>query len=103
MAIVFECVPYQVGELATQALGIPTIGIGAGSETDGQVLVFHDVISYGIERVAKFVKIYGNADELIGNSIAKYVKEVKTKEFPTRDHSFTMKEEQLHALYGGEK
>lgn len=103
MAIVFECVPYQVGELVTQALGIPTIGIGAGSETDGQVLVFHDVISYGIERVAKFVKIYGNADELIGNSIATYVNEVKTREFPTRDHSFTMKEEQLHALYGGEK
>lgn len=103
MAIVFECVPYQVGELVTQNLTIPTIGIGAGAETDGQVLVFHDLITYGVERVAKFVKVYGNANELIGNSITSYVNEVKTSDFPSREHSFTMKEEQLHALYGGEK
>ena len=103
MAIVFECVPYQVGELVTQNLTIPTIGIGAGAETDGQVLVFHDLITYGVERVAKFVKVYGNANELIGNSITSYVNEVKTCDFPSREHSFTMKEEQLHALYGGEK
>ena len=103
MAIVFECVPYQVGELVTQNLTIPTIGIGAGAETDGQVLVFHDLITYGVERVAKFVKVYGNANELIGNSITSYVNEVKTSDFPSREHSFIMKEEQLHALYGGEK
>ncbi|MGE7779929.1 3-methyl-2-oxobutanoate hydroxymethyltransferase [Peribacillus sp. NPDC097264] len=103
LAIVFECVPYQVGERITKDLTIPTIGIGAGAETDGQVLVFHDLITYGVERVAKFVKVYGNANELIGNSIESYVKEVKSSDFPTRDHSFTMKEEQLHALYGGEK
>ncbi|MFJ7678160.1 3-methyl-2-oxobutanoate hydroxymethyltransferase [Peribacillus sp. NPDC097198] len=103
LAIVFECVPYQVGECITKDLTIPTIGIGAGAETDGQVLVFHDLITYGVERVAKFVKVYGNANELIGNSIESYVKEVKSSDFPTRDYSFTMKEEQLHALYGGEK
>lgn len=103
MAIVFECVPYQVAERITQTLTIPTIGIGAGSETDGQVLVFHDLITYGVDRVAKFVKVYGNANELIGNSIKSYVNEVKKSDFPTREHSFTMKEEQLHALYGGKK
>ncbi|MEK4537198.1 3-methyl-2-oxobutanoate hydroxymethyltransferase [Peribacillus sp. FSL K6-1552] len=103
IAIVFECVPYQVGELVTQNLAIPTIGIGAGAETDGQVLVYHDVISYGVERVAKFVKVYGNANELISNSITSYVNDVKTKDFPTKEHTFTMKEEQLSALYGGKK
>ncbi|MCO0596604.1 3-methyl-2-oxobutanoate hydroxymethyltransferase [Peribacillus butanolivorans] len=103
IAIVFECVPYQVGELVTQNLAIPTIGIGAGAETDGQVLVYHDVISYGVDRVAKFVKVYGNVNELISNSITSYVNEVKTKDFPTKEHTFTMKEEQLSALYGGKK
>ncbi|MFE4350398.1 3-methyl-2-oxobutanoate hydroxymethyltransferase [Peribacillus butanolivorans] len=103
IAIVFECVPYQVGELVTQNLAIPTIGIGAGAETDGQVLVYHDVISYGVDRVAKFVKVYGNANELIRNSITSYVNDVKTKDFPTKEHTFTMKEEQLSALYGGKK
>ncbi|MGG0284615.1 3-methyl-2-oxobutanoate hydroxymethyltransferase [Peribacillus butanolivorans] len=103
IAIVFECVPYQVGELVTQNLAIPTIGIGAGAETDGQVLVYHDVISYGVDRVAKFVKVYGNANELISNSITSYVDDVKTKDFPTKEHTFTMKEEQLSALYGGKK
>ncbi|MBK5442332.1 MULTISPECIES: 3-methyl-2-oxobutanoate hydroxymethyltransferase [Peribacillus] len=103
IAIVFECVPYQVGELVTQNLAIPTIGIGAGAETDGQVLVYHDVISYGVDRVAKFVKVYGNANELISNSITSYVNDVKTKDFPTKEHTFTMKEEQLSALYGGKK
>ncbi|MGE7764777.1 3-methyl-2-oxobutanoate hydroxymethyltransferase [Peribacillus sp. NPDC096540] len=103
IAIVFECVPYQVGELVTQNLAIPTIGIGAGAETDGQVLVYHDVISYGVDRVAKFVKVYGNANELIRNSITSYVNEVKTKDFPTKEHTFTMKEEQLTALYGGKE
>lgn len=101
MAIVFECVPYQVGELVTRNLGIPTIGIGAGADTDGQVLVFHDVIRYGVDRVAKFVKVYGDANELIGQSISKYVSEVKAKDFPSKEHSFTMKEEQLTELYGG--
>ncbi|MDV7765080.1 3-methyl-2-oxobutanoate hydroxymethyltransferase [Peribacillus sp. CSMR9] len=103
MAVVFECVPYQVGELATRNLGIPTIGIGAGAETDGQVLVYHDVIRYGVNRVAKFVKVYGDANELIGQSINRYVNEVKSKDFPSKEHSFTMKEEQLTELYGGKR
>ncbi|MFE3975092.1 MULTISPECIES: 3-methyl-2-oxobutanoate hydroxymethyltransferase [unclassified Peribacillus] len=103
MAVVFECVPYQVGELATRNLGIPTIGIGAGADTDGQVLVYHDVIRYGVNRVAKFVKVYGDANELIGQSINRYVNEVKSKDFPSKEHSFTMKEEQLTELYGGKR
>ena len=103
MAIVFECVPYQVGKLVTEALSIPIIGIGAGVDTDGQVLVYHDILSYGVDRVAKFVKVYGNTNELISNAISGYVSEVKNKKFPTLEHSFTMAEEEVSALYGGKK
>ena len=103
LAIVFECVPHQVGTLVTEALSIPTIGIGAGVDTDGQVLVYHDILSYGVDRVAKFVKVYGNANELMNQAISQYVSEVKTGEFPTQHHTFTMKEEELMALYGGVK
>lgn len=103
MAVVFECVPYQVGELVTRNLDIPTIGIGAGAETDGQVLVYHDVIKYGVDRLAKFVKVYGDANELIGQSITSYVNEVKSRVFPSEKHTFTMKEEQLSELYGGKR
>jgi 3-methyl-2-oxobutanoate hydroxymethyltransferase len=101
IAIVFECVPHQVGKMVTEILNIPTIGIGAGSDTDGQVLVYHDIISYGIDRVAKFVKVFGNADELIHQAISNYVSEVKASDFPTKEHSFTMNEEELSGLYGG--
>ncbi|MGE6376529.1 3-methyl-2-oxobutanoate hydroxymethyltransferase [Peribacillus muralis] len=103
MAIVFECVPHQVGELVTHHLGIPTIGIGAGADTDGQVLVYHDVIRYGVDRVAKFVKVYGDANELIGQSLTNFVVEVKSNQFPSQEHTFTMKEEQLTELYGGKR
>jgi 3-methyl-2-oxobutanoate hydroxymethyltransferase len=103
LAIVLECVPYQVAEMVTDELSIPTIGIGAGVQTDGQVLVFHDLINFGVERVAKFVKTYGNANTMVTNAISQYIDEVKSKEFPTLDHSFTMKEEEISALYGGKK
>ena len=101
IALVLECVPYQVaGDIANQ-LSIPVIGIGAGNETDGQVLVYHDVISYGVNRVPKFVKTYGQVGKQIVSSLSEYVKEVKNASFPDREHSFTMKEEEMATLYGG--
>ncbi|SFC45512.1 ketopantoate hydroxymethyltransferase [Bacillus sp. OV322] len=101
IGVVLECVPYQVAELVTNELSIPTIGIGAGSGTDGQVLVFHDVVNFGVDRVPKFVKRYGDANQLVAKAIEDYVAEVKTKEFPSIDHSFTMKEDEVSSLYGG--
>lgn len=101
MALVLECVPHQLAAEISRQLSIPTIGIGAGSETDGQVLVYHDVLTYGVERVPKFVKSYEQLNEPIIRGIEQYVREVKTKTFPAREHSFTMKEEELEALYGG--
>jgi 3-methyl-2-oxobutanoate hydroxymethyltransferase len=99
--LVLECVPYQLAEEVTKELEIPTIGIGAGSGTDGQVLVYHDVLQYGIERLSKFVKPYGNLNEVARKGIKDYIKEVKEGVFPDRDHSFTMKQEELNHLYGG--
>ncbi|WP_338470068.1 3-methyl-2-oxobutanoate hydroxymethyltransferase [Niallia sp. XMNu-256] len=99
--IVLECVPEQLAAEISKQLSIPTIGIGAGNGTDGQVLVYHDVLGYGVERVAKFVKKFGDIDEIAINGIKQYVDEVKTRSFPDKSHSYIMKEEELTSLYGG--
>ncbi|MFT4413066.1 3-methyl-2-oxobutanoate hydroxymethyltransferase [Fredinandcohnia humi] len=103
IALVLECVPKQLGEEITNNLSIPTIGIGAGNKTDGQVLVYHDVISYGVDRVAKFVKQYTAVTEQIVNGLQSYVSEVKTRSFPEEKHMYSMKDEELSVLYGGKK
>ncbi|WP_408006505.1 3-methyl-2-oxobutanoate hydroxymethyltransferase [Pseudalkalibacillus sp. A8] len=100
-ALVLECVPRQLAEMVSKRLSIPTIGIGAGLGTDGQVLVYHDLVGYGSHRVPKFVKQYTNVSEQIGFSIKNYVEDVKERNFPEGKHTFTMKEEQLASLYGG--
>ncbi|HBL8454680.1 TPA: 3-methyl-2-oxobutanoate hydroxymethyltransferase [Listeria monocytogenes] len=102
IALVLEAIPRQLAEKVSKALSIPTIGIGAGVETDGQVLVYHDIIGYGISRRAKFVKAYADIDERIEPALASYVKEVKAATFPEVIHSFTMAEEDLKGLYGRE-
>ncbi|MDA1907174.1 3-methyl-2-oxobutanoate hydroxymethyltransferase [Bacillus cereus] len=101
IALVLECVPMQLAEFISKQLTIPTIGIGAGQKVDGQVLVYHDLISYGVNRVPKFVKQYTSVQEEIVRGISQYVTEVKTGQFPEEKHSFTMKEEECLALYGG--
>jgi 3-methyl-2-oxobutanoate hydroxymethyltransferase len=101
--IVLECVPKQLAEEVSKALSIPVIGIGAGVEVDGQVLVFHDILGYGVERVPKFVKQYHCLNPFIIESIQSYSAEVKDNQFPGDQHSFTMKEEELKGLYGGLK
>lgn len=100
-AVVLECIPHQLTETISKSLTIPTIGIGAGATANGQVLVFHDMVKYGTHHIPKFVKEFANVGEPILNGIKQYVEEVKTGTFPTLEHSFTMKEEQLSALYGG--
>ncbi|UXH44668.1 3-methyl-2-oxobutanoate hydroxymethyltransferase [Rossellomorea vietnamensis] len=102
-ALVLECVPKQIAREISEALTIPTIGIGAGVDTDGQVLVFHDLVTYGVNRVPKFVKQFGNASEIMHDSLKNYIDEVKDSSFPTDEHSFTMRDEELHSLYGGLK
>ncbi|PEK49343.1 3-methyl-2-oxobutanoate hydroxymethyltransferase [Bacillus toyonensis] len=103
IALVLECVPMQLAELISKQLTIPIIGIGAGQKVDGQVLVYHDLISYGVNRVPKFVKQYTSVQEEIVRGISQYVAEVKAGQFPEEKHSFTMKEEECLALYGGKQ
>lgn len=100
-AIVLECIPQQLAKEISMSLSIPSIGIGAGVHTDGQVLVYHDILSYGVDRVPKFVKVYANADEQMTDGLRAYVDEVRNRLFPNDQHSFTMKEEELKSLYGG--
>lgn len=100
-ALVLECIPKQLAEEISKGLSIPTIGIGAGIDTDGQVLVYHDVLTYGVERISKFVKPYANANKPMIEGLQAYVNEVRDGLFPDDQHSFTMKEEELKTLYGG--
>jgi 3-methyl-2-oxobutanoate hydroxymethyltransferase len=102
-AVLLECVPKQLAEEITSLLSIPTIGIGAGVDTDSQVLVYHDILTYGVDRIPKFVKVYANVDEQMTDGLRAYVNEVRNKLFPTDQHSFTMKEEELKTLYGGKE
>ncbi|WP_347861658.1 3-methyl-2-oxobutanoate hydroxymethyltransferase [Salimicrobium sp. PL1-032A] len=100
-SIVLECVPKQLTALLSAELSIPVIGIGAGREADGEVLVYHDVIGYGSEYFPKFVKPYADVQETIGAALHQYVTEVKASAFPEDRHTFTMNEEELKHLYGG--
>jgi 3-methyl-2-oxobutanoate hydroxymethyltransferase len=102
-AVVLECVPKQLADEVSKSVSIPIIGIGAGIDVDGQVLVYHDILGYGVERVPKFVKQYYSLNPFILESIQSYVQDVKTKNFPEEKHSFTMKERELSGLYGGIK
>jgi 3-methyl-2-oxobutanoate hydroxymethyltransferase len=100
-AIVLECVPKQLAHQISQQLTIPTIGIGAGVDTNGQVLVYHDVAGYGVDRVAKFVKQYASVDQVVVPALKQYIAEVKSGLFPSENNSYSMKEEELFSLYGG--
>lgn len=102
-ALVVECVPEPVGALLSETCQIPIIGIGAGVQTDGQVLVYHDVLGYGDVHVPKFVKRYAELSPVIEDALKTYVHEVKEGIFPGEEHRFTMREEELAALYGGSK
>ena len=99
-AIVLEGIPEQLGKLITQKVGIPTIGIGAGRYTDGQVLVFHDMLGFFDRFVPKFVKQYMHLNEQIVSALDTFKNEVKTGAFPEECHTFGgVEEEELKHLY----
>ncbi len=88
MAVVLECIPSRLAKRITESLSIPTIGIGAGPDTDGQVLVFHDLLGLQTEFRPKFVKQYLNAADLFEQSINHYVDEVRLEQFPNAEHVY---------------
>jgi 3-methyl-2-oxobutanoate hydroxymethyltransferase len=87
-SLVLECVPAAVAAHITQQLKIPTIGIGAGADTDGQVLVFQDLLGLNTEFKPRFVKHFLNGAEVFAKAIEAYAKAVKTKEFPGHEHRY---------------
>lgn len=98
-SIVLEAIPASLAELITQRLAIPTIGIGAGVQCDGQVLVFHDVLGLFDRFVPKFVKQYARLSPDIITALNSYASDVAQGSFPGPEHSFTMKEDVLKKLY----
>lgn len=90
VAVVLECIPKEIGAQVTEELAIPTIGIGAGADCDGQVLVYHDLLQYGGEKFPKFVKHYANFNLYGTQAIENYVNEVKNKSFPLEEHTYTI-------------
>lgn len=86
--VLMECVPAQLAAQVTAALSCPTIGIGAGVDCDGQVLVMHDMLGIYHGKTAKFVKNFMQGQNSIQAAIASYVAEVKAKTFPAEIHCF---------------
>ncbi len=95
-AIVIEGVPSVVGTNVTEALDIPTIGIGAGPDTDGQVLVFHDLLGLTGRTPAKFVRQYADLGPVITDAIAHFAADVRSGAFPSVDEAYPNPEELLH-------
>ncbi|MBL9007382.1 MAG: 3-methyl-2-oxobutanoate hydroxymethyltransferase [Myxococcales bacterium] len=87
-AIVLECVPKELAAEITASLPIPTIGIGAGPECDGQVLVLYDLLGMNEEFRPRFVKRYDNLALRVRTAIDSYISEVRDGEFPASEHSF---------------
>jgi len=100
-SIVLECVPDKIAQRITKKLKIPTIGIGAGVDCDGQVLVTHDLLGLFERYTPKFVKKYINLSPLILKAMEEYKDEVIQGKFPDKQHSFSIKEEELKKLEDG--
>ncbi len=87
-AIVLECIPTSLARRVTEALHIPTIGIGAGVDCDGQVLVLHDLLGMFSDLQPVFVKRYAELGESISAAVGRYAEEVRTGVFPGQEHSY---------------
>lgn len=98
-SIVLEGIPEKLAKLITSKLKIPTIGIGAGNDCDGQVLVVNDMLGLSDEFVPKFVKQYKKLHEEISSGTREYIREVKSGEFPKQEHTFSIDEEVIKKLY----
>jgi 3-methyl-2-oxobutanoate hydroxymethyltransferase len=98
-AFVIEGVPDVVGTAVTQAIDVPTIGIGAGPGCDGQVLVFHDILGLGSRPVAKFVREYADLGRLATEAIATFASDVRQGRFPSEAETYHGSSELNEALH----
>ena len=102
-ALVLECIPAQLAQVITDAVPVPTIGIGAGLFCDGQVLVTHDLLGMFEKFVPSFVKQYAHLAPLIKEAVVSYNQEVKEGAFPGAEHSFSMQLDVESLLASGNK
>jgi 3-methyl-2-oxobutanoate hydroxymethyltransferase len=94
-SVVLEAVPPPVARRVSEQLSIPTIGIGAGADCDGQVLVWHDLLGLYQGRTARFVKRYAEIGETIRSALEAYAADVRERAFPTDEHTYAMPSEEL--------
>jgi 3-methyl-2-oxobutanoate hydroxymethyltransferase len=98
MSIVLEAIPAPVAARITREVTIPTIGIGAGPDCDGQVLVYHDLLGLTEGHLPRFVKRYANLSREIRDALEAYAAEVRAGTFPGEEHTYEMSEEELEAF-----
>jgi 3-methyl-2-oxobutanoate hydroxymethyltransferase len=97
-SIVLEAIPAAIARLITEAVAVPTIGIGAGGDCDGQVLVIHDMLGLFDRFTPKFVKQYARISETVAEAIEAYKRDVQAGRFPEACHSFSIKSDELDKL-----
>jgi 3-methyl-2-oxobutanoate hydroxymethyltransferase len=93
-SLVLEAVPAPVAARITGELSIPTIGIGAGADCDGQVLVYHDLLGLSEGHLPRFVKRYANLSAEIRDALTAYATEVRSGAFPEEEHTYAMPEDE---------
>jgi 3-methyl-2-oxobutanoate hydroxymethyltransferase len=100
-SLVFEAIPSQVAELLMERIEVPVIGIGAGPATDGQVLVFHDLLGIREGIGARFVKRYANLQDEMAAGVAAYADDVRTRRYPEAHHGYAIDAEELRGFRHG--
>jgi 3-methyl-2-oxobutanoate hydroxymethyltransferase len=100
-SIVFEAIPAAVADAVMQRLEIPVIGIGAGAGTDGQVLVFHDLLGIYDGHAPRFAKRYGEVKAQMVAGVAQYAEEVRSGAFPGPEHVYSIDEDELQSFRAG--
>ena len=98
-AIVLECVPSALAKKVTEAVDVPTIGIGAGADCDGQILVYQDMLGMFSDFTPKFVKRYANIGEAMKAAFKGYIDEVCEGTFPASEHGYSISNEVIEKLY----
>jgi 3-methyl-2-oxobutanoate hydroxymethyltransferase len=87
-SIVLEKIPYKLAKKVTSSLKLPIIGIGAGSDVDGQVLVSHDMLGMNKDFSPRFLRRYLDLDSLVSNAVKKYSKDIKDGNFPNKEEQY---------------
>jgi 3-methyl-2-oxobutanoate hydroxymethyltransferase len=98
-AVVFEAIPSALGEAIMPRMRIPVIGIGAGPATDGQVLVFHDLLGIYSGHAARFVKRYANVRDQMIEGVRAFAEDVRARRYPEPEHGYTMAPDEIERLH----